>query len=150
MRKPRMVFAVLAVTAMLTAACGNGAGEGGGGDGNESAGSDGKITITSPEDGASVRQPFTLKFDAGDIGATDTGKDHVHVFVDGKESDYTVVTKNSFVIKGVGTGEHTINITKQHADHSPTGDKAEITVNVTGGGGTPSESTEDERTGYDY
>lgn len=125
--------AAIATAAVLLAGCGGTdqptteAAEDAGGSGEA-------ITILSPEDGASVEAPFTLKFDAGDIGPEETGKDHVHVFTDGEESDYTVVTENSFRIDGLSEGEHTITVTKQHADHSPTGDEAEITVDVTGGG----------------
>ncbi|MQA82446.1 MAG: hypothetical protein GEV10_28965 [Streptosporangiales bacterium] len=143
MKRRVSMFGAMAAVVVLVAACGSSGGTGGSGD------DAGKLTITSPKDGASVQQPFTLKFDAGDIGATDTGKDHVHIFIDGKETDYTVVTKSSFVIKGVSKGEHTINVTKQHADHSPAGDKAEIEVNVTDGG-APSSSTGDGGTDYGY
>lgn len=141
MRKPMSVLGAMAAVAMLAASCS-------GADGSESE----AITITSPEDGASVGQSFTLKFDAGDIGETDTGKDHVHVYVDGEESDYEVVTKSSYVVKGLSNGEHTITVTKQHADHSPTGDEAELTVDVSGGGSTDDsdDSGDDGGGGYGY
>ncbi|MGW0228015.1 hypothetical protein ACWDWO_06865 [Actinopolymorpha singaporensis] len=93
-----------------------------------------KIRILSPAEGASVKVPFTLKFDPGvPIGPTDSGKDHVHVFVDGKTNEYTVVTKTSYQIKNLPAGKHTVGITLQHADHSPVGPKARISVTVTNG-----------------
>jgi hypothetical protein len=150
MRKSSMKAAMIATAAtlaMLVAGCG------GSGDtaATSSAGdSDKGITITEPKDGASVNVPFTVEFDAGDIGPTESGKDHVHIFTDGDESDYTVVGENHFEIKGLAKGKHTINITKQHADHSPAGAEAEITVNVTGGdtsGGTGDSGGD---SGYDY
>jgi hypothetical protein len=137
MRRLVSMFGAVAAVMLFAAACGGGSGDsasGGSGGGSGKAG----VTITSPKSGASVTEPFTLKFNAPNIGPTDSGKDHVHVFVDGKENDYTVVTKNSFTIKGVPNGEHTINVTRQHADHSPTGAKDEIKVNITGGGGSSS------------
>ncbi|MQA02352.1 MAG: hypothetical protein GEV07_06360 [Streptosporangiales bacterium] len=134
-----MVGTILA-TVVLAAACG---GSGNGSDGG------GKLRITSPSDGASVGQPFTLKFDAGDIGPPDSGKNHVHVFIDGEEDDYTVVTKGSFVVKGLSNGDHTITVTKQRADHSPTGAEAEIDVNVTGGD-KRDDDTDDDGGGYGY
>jgi hypothetical protein len=150
-RKRVPVILAVAATAMIVAACG-GPGEStttsSGGDGGNDAGS---ITIMSPKDGASVTSPFTLKFDAGDIGPTDSGKDHVHIFVDDEETDYTVVTENTFQIEGLVEGEHTLHVTKQHADHSPTGAEAEVKVNVTGGdtsGGSSGGGGEEPDYGY--
>jgi hypothetical protein len=152
MRKPgkKAGWAAAAAVAALLAGCG------GSGDAATStdAGSEANgITITAPKDGASVAVPFTLEFDAGDIGPTESGKDHVHIFVDGNESDYTVVEENKFQIDGLSEGEHTINITKQHADHSPAGAEAEIKVNVTGGDTSGGSGSSDEGSGgpdYDY
>lgn len=135
MRKTVPAFAATAAAALIVAAGCGGSGDdtattsGGGGGG----GMDHGVTIISPKNGASVNEPFTIKFDAGDIGPTDSGKDHVHIYADGKESEYTVVTKNHFVIKGLSKGQHTIEVAKQHADHSPTGEEAKIKVTVSGG-----------------
>lgn len=152
MPKRVSTLGAMAAVLVLAAACGSGGGSSASGGGGKDSG-DNTVTITSPKDGASVTEPFTLKFDAPNIGPTDSGKDHVHVFVDGKENDYTVVTKNSFTIKGVRGGMHTINVTRQHADHSPTGAKDEIKVNIAGGGApsstTPS-STNTGGGGYGY
>lgn len=139
MRKRVSLFGAVAAVMLFAAACGSGSGDSAGASGGSGGGSgnDG-VSIMSPKDGASVTEPFMLKFNAPNIGPTTSGKDHVHVFVDGKENDYTVVTKSPFMIKGVPNGEHTINITRQHADHSPTGAKDEIKVNITSGGSTSS------------
>jgi hypothetical protein len=163
MKRSGVIFAVAAaaVTAViLVAGCGSSSGDTSTTESDSGSsggsGSSEQITVTSPEDGAEVTMPLTLKFDAGDIGPEETGKDHVHIFVDGKESDYTVVTENTFEIEGLSEGEHSINITKQHADHSPTGDETEITVDVTGGdtGGDTSGDTSDDggndQPDYDY
>lgn len=151
MRKPVPIFMATAATALIVAACGGPAETATTtGSGGDSGGDAGKITITSPKDGASVSPPFELRFDAGDIGPTDTGKDHVHIFVDDKETDYTVVTENTFQIEGLSEGEHLIHITKQHADHSPAGAEAEITVNVTGGDTSGGSSSGDDDAQPDY
>jgi hypothetical protein len=155
MGRTRVTIAGMAALAALATGC---AGANGDTSTTESesgaAGSSGSeaLTITSPEDGAEVTSPFTLEFDAGDIGPEETGKDHVHIFVDGEESDYTVVTENTFEIEGLSAGEHTINVTKQHADHSPTGDEAEITVDVTEGdsSGDTSGGSGNDQPDYDY
>ncbi|MEQ7124242.1 Ig-like domain-containing protein [Actinopolymorpha sp. B11F2] len=158
MRWSGVMFAGMAAVAVLVAGCaGSDSGtstteseSAGGGSGSEA------LTITSPEDGAEVTSPFTLEFDAGDIGPEETGKDHVHIFVDGEESDYTVVTENTFEIEGLPAGEHTVTLTKQHADHSPTGDESEITVEVTEGdssddtSGDTSGNSGNDQPDYDY
>ena len=93
------------------------------------------LTITEPKNGASVTVPFTIKYTTSeDLGPTDSGKDHVHVFLDGKKNDYTVVPTNSFEIKNAPAGQHEVDVTLQHADHSPVGPTAKIMVNVTNGG----------------
>ena len=153
MRKPVLTLGMAAAAAVLLAACGSNDGTTATTADNSGGGDAGKVMIMSPKNGASVKEPFTLKFNAGDIGPTDSGKDHVHVFTDGKETDYTVVTQNSFQIKGLSPGEHTINVTKQHADHSPTGAKAEIKVKVTGGstsGGKKSGGDQKDQPDYGY
>ncbi|HEY8455847.1 MAG TPA: hypothetical protein VIL34_09650 [Actinopolymorphaceae bacterium] len=148
MRKSVNLLGSLAALAVLTAAC---AGTDTTTDTtSDAASSQEGITVMSPKDGASVSVPFTLRFDAGDIGPEETGKDHVHVFVDGQENDYQVVTENQFKIDGLSEGEHTITITKQHADHSPTGEEAELTVNVTNGSVDTSGGGTNERPDYGY
>lgn len=93
------------------------------------------LSIQAPGNGANVRLPITLKFTSSkDLGPTDSGKDHVHVFIDGKTNEYTVVTSTTYKITSMPTGRHVIGVTLQHADHSPAGAKAQVTVNVTGGG----------------
>ena len=102
-------------------------------------GGDPKVTITSPADGASVQMPFLLKWDSTvPLGPPDTGRDHVHVFVDGNSNDYTVVGGTQFQIKDLSPGKHKIEIALQHADHSPVGPKSATTVTVGGGGTRPS------------
>ncbi len=141
MRPHRTFVFMIGVTALLVlavTACGSddssGSSSGGGGP---------TLKITSPSDAATVSVPFTLTFTSSEpIGPTDSGKDHVHLFVDGKINDYEVVTSTQTEVKNLSPGEHTIGVTLQHADHSPVGARAEITVTVTGGsGGTPSESS---------
>lgn len=94
------------------------------------------LTITEPADGATVGLPVTLKFTSSeDIGPEESGKDHVHVVIDGKTNDYTVVTSTTYQIKDLPQGRHRIGVTLQHADHSSAGADAQVSVNVTGSGG---------------
>lgn len=148
-RSTKSVIAT-AVAAVALSACGSSSDDvssGGSGGGGE------KVTIASPADGASVQAPFMLKWDSTvPLGPTDTGKDHVHVYVDGNSNDYTVVGANQFRIKGLSPGKHKVEISLQHADHSPVGPKSAITVNVTGGGSSTNPTTDDSGGGdpYDY
>jgi hypothetical protein len=133
---------------LLSAACGSetaspGSGAAGGGTGSP------KLSITAPANGATVTSPFMLTFQTTEkLGKPDTGLDHVHVFSDGKSDQYTVVPDTKFEIKNLTPGEHKINVTLQHADHSPDGAAAEITVMVAGGPGgaapNPAPTTSDD------
>ena len=130
-------------TAFLAAAlagCGgssDASSDGQGSSGQGSGAQQGKapLTITEPKNGATVTLPFTVKYTTSQaLGPTDSGKDHVHVFLDGKSNEYTVVTANTYEIKNAPAGKHTVDVTLQHADHSPVGPKAQVSVNVSGGG----------------
>src|SRR5262245_44785726 len=132
----------------LLAACGGG---------SDAAGSDKpELTITSPSDGARVASSFEVTWNSDvKLGEPDTGLDHVHVFVDGHSNDYTVVGGSSFMIKGLSPGEHTVDVTLQHADHSSAGAEDEVQVDVGGSGATspspsPSPSPSASDPGYDY
>ncbi len=135
--------AAVVAAGLLLAACG-GAYDTSANAGTDPTGASHKIEITAPADGASVTTPFTLKFTASvPIGPTDTGKDHVHVTIDRETDDYTVVTTPEYTIADLPPGRHVVGVTLQHADHSPDGAAAEITVNVTGPGGASSSAPTD-------
>ena len=129
--------AVAVLAAGLLAACGNTDSSGGSGSGGDSP----SLSITSPSEGDSVGGTFTVKWDANvELGDPDTGRDHVHVFVDGNSNDYTVVGGDSFEVTGLSPGEHTVDVTLQNADHSPAGAEDLVDVTVSGSGGTSSPS----------
>jgi hypothetical protein len=134
----------------VLAACGSDAGA-------SSKGGSPELTITSPADGATVGSAVRIQWKSSvKLGPTDTGRDHVHVFVDGKSNDYTVVGGNEFMLKGLSPGQHTLDVTLQHADHSPAGAEDAVKVDVDGSGSagatTPPDdtSTEDPGPGYGY
>ena len=136
------VFAAGAAALLALAACGtstpsasSGSGSGGSSaSSGSSAGSNGPtLSIVSPATGASVTAPFMLKVSSDEtLGPTSTGDDHLHVFIDGSSS-YKVMTSDQMKITGLSKGQHTILVTLNHADHSPTGKKATVTVDVTKG-----------------
>jgi hypothetical protein len=109
------------------------------------------LTITEPKDGATVTLPFTVKYTTSEeLGSPDSGKNHVHVFLDGKSTEYTVVPTNSHEIKNAPAGQHTIDVALQRADHSPVGPTAKVTVNITGAGTGGGGDTGGGGGGYDY
>ena len=125
---------------LATAACG------GSSSGTSTTGGQGgdELAITSPADGATVTAPFMLTWHSPvPLGPTDSGKDHVHVYVDGHENDYTVVGGTRFQIKDLSPGTHEVDIALQHADHSPVGPEDSIHVTVSGSGSGSSSPTDD-------
>jgi hypothetical protein len=154
MRLHRTFILTIGAAALLAAAgCGSsgpyGSNGSSGSNGSAAGSSTPTLKITSPAAGATVTEPFTLKLSSSTaLGPTSTGNDHVHLFIDGGSS-YKVVTSTKAQIKGLSPGKHTILVTLQHADHSPVGPKARITVTVAGASGaTPSSSPTSDGYGY--
>jgi hypothetical protein len=133
------VMAVAAI-GLLAAACG------GDNDAATATGDDGTtLSITAPSDGAEVSVPFTVEIDSSEeIGATDTGLHHVHVYWDGDESAFTLVETDSVEITDAPEGQHTLTASLHNADHTPAGVEVDITLTV----GEGSES--DDGDGYSY
>jgi hypothetical protein len=150
-RKPLKTLALSATTLValsMLAACG--------GDSDAASGDGGSpsLSITSPDDGDTVGGDVEVTWDADvELGPPDSGLEHVHVFVDGLSDDYTVVGGNSFTVEGLSPGEHTIDVTLQHADHSSAGAEDHVDVTVNGSGGTDDgtdQSDDDSSGGFDY
>ena len=138
--------AVAVLAAGMLAGCGS---ESSAGSGSDSP----SLTITSPSEGDTVGSTFMVKWDSNvELGEPDTGKDHVHVFVDGNSNDYTVVGGDSFEVKGLSPGHHTVDVTLQNADHSPAGAEDQVDVDVSGSGGSqsPSDDSSSGGGGYGY
>ena len=124
---------IMAVTAiaLLAAACG------GADEGATTATGEGGMTlsITAPDDGGEVSLPFTVEFDSSEeLGPTDDGVHHVHIYWDGDDSEYTVVEADNIEVTEAPEGEHTLNASLRNADHSPAGVETEITLTVGPGG----------------
>jgi hypothetical protein len=94
------------------------------------------LSIASPDDGGEVSAPFTVEFDSSEeLGPTEEGVHHVHIFWDGDDSEYTVVEADSVEVTEAPEGEHTLTASLRNADHSPAGVETEITLNVGSGAG---------------
>jgi hypothetical protein len=145
MRHQSLKLVAATTLVLAAAACGGSSDAGTGGGGSA------ELSITSPADGASVQVPFELTWESTvPLGPPDSGKDHVHVFVDGQENDYTVVGGNRFRVKGLSSGRHDVQITLQHADHTPVGPEDSVEVTVTGGGAPTSQTDDDGGGPYGY
>jgi len=140
--------AVAVLAGGMLAGCGNQSSSG------SSSGSDSPtLSITSPKEGDTVGSSFMVKWDSNQsLGEPDTGKDHVHIFVDGNSSDYTVVGGDSFEVTGLSPGQHTVDVTLQHADHSSAGADDQVDVTVSGSGtSSPSDDSSSSGGGkYNY
>ena len=144
--RPRVLGGVAIL--LLAAACG---GSSYGSSAGGSGGGEATFAITSPQDGATVSSPFTIKVSSSEaIGAPESGKDHWHVYVDGNNEDYKVATASSLQMDGLSPGKHTIDASLQHADHSPVGVRDEITVTVKGGSSGTQGGGGDSGGGYHY
>ena len=123
----RNVLAAAFALSMLAVACSNTASAGGGGD---------TLSISAPSDGGQVSEPFTVTLNSNQaLGDPSTGDDHVHLCFDGASCDsgsYQIVYGDSAQVKGLSPGQHTIEASLRHADHSAAGPTATITVTVTG------------------
>ena len=126
----RIVLPAVIALSVLAAACST-ASAAGGGD---------TLSITAPADGAKVSLPFTVNLSSSQaLGDPSTGDDHVHLCFDGASCDsgsYQIVYGNTAQVNSLSPGQHTIEASLRHADHSAVGPTATITVTVTGGGAT--------------
>jgi hypothetical protein len=139
--------AVAVLAAGLLVGCGNQSSAGSG-----SSSDSPTLTITSPSSGETVGSSFTVEWESNvDLGEPDTGKDHVHVFIDGNSNDYTVVGGDSFEVTGLSNGEHTVDVTLQNADHSPAGAEDKVDVMVSSSGSqSPSDDSSSGGGSYNY
>lgn len=122
--------------ALGMAACGDdddaatGSGDGGGAGSGAAA-----VEIASPAAGDEVGDSFDVEFASSEeIGPTDSGDKHFHLYYDGSD-EYEVVESTSFTVDSLDEGEHTLTAKLANADHSETGDEDEISVTVGAGGG---------------
>jgi len=147
--KPRGGHLLLAAVALLAASCGGGGEAGAGaGSGGGAAGA-GAVTILEPANGAQLQVPFTLRVKSDvELGPTEKGVHHIHVFFDGDDSKYEVVEADSYEVTSLTPGRHGVDVLLRNADHSPAGSEAKVEVEVTGGAGGG--STETTSRDYDY
>jgi hypothetical protein len=124
MLRARLAAAIIAVLALVGAACGD-----------ESSGTSAidTVEVTAPADGATVGESFDVDVDtSAPIGEPDTGRQHLHFYYDvepGAE-DYDIVYSLPFTTRELAPGEHTIHAVVANSDHSITDVRQELTVTV--------------------
>jgi hypothetical protein len=140
----------LALGALFLASCGGGGyGDGGGSGGGSGDGP--TVTIQTPSDGDTLNAPFKVVVDSSeDLGPTDSGNDHVHLYFDDNDSAYAViesgngepfeVAADSPALDGIDPGEHTLHVSLRNADHSAAGAEDEVTVTIGDGSGGGSDN----------
>lgn len=148
MAKRIWILAMLGALVLAGAsACGgdDASGSGSGGSGGGSGGGN-TVSIAEPADGSSVQMPFKVKVNSGvELGPTESGKHHVHLYFDGNDSKYEVVESDTVEVSqssksaaGLSPGKHEVNISLRNANHSPAGAETKIMVDIGGsGGGAP-------------
>jgi hypothetical protein len=129
-RRQRAWSGLVAVAALLPAACGEDS------DPEPASGEAPSVSIDEPADGADVGAQFTVRMTPNvEIGAPDTGLNHLHLYYDGKTGDgeFDMVFSDTATVSGLAPGEHVIEAVIVNSDHTPTDARTEITVNVTEG-----------------
>jgi hypothetical protein len=144
-------IAALLFLSPLLAACGGAYG------GGSSGGSGGPtLSITEPANGASVTVPFMVKVTSSEqLGTTESGKHHVHLYFDDNQNDYTVVESDTAKITNAPTGRHVLHVSLRNANHSAAGAEAQVELTIGGAGGQTSPSpgastSSDSEPGYHY
>jgi hypothetical protein len=136
----------LALGALFLAGCGGGGGGYGDGGGSDGGSGNPTVTIETPSDGDTINAPFKVVVDSSeDLGPTDSGNDHVHLYFDDNDSAYAVidsgngeafeVAADSPALDGIDPGEHTLHVSLRNADHSAAGAEDEVTVTIGDGSG---------------
>jgi hypothetical protein len=164
LRAGAVVAIVLAPIALV--ACSNNATEAAG----NSGGSDQKLSIVEPANDAKVKLPFTVKVkSAEELGATETGKHHVHLWLDDDSENYLVVESDTATVEpgmkatlsgkplGLAPGKHILHISLRNANHSAAGAETEIPIQLESGTGpepapapTSTQSSSGDDGGYGY
>jgi hypothetical protein len=139
---------LLAAIALVLAGCQSSSSTGSQSGGGQSATSQ-SISFTTPAAGAQVTSPvkFSVNVTGAQIGKPETGKMHLHVYVD-DSSKYQIVYATQGQVD-LPAGMHTLKAVLAQPNHSETGVNATQQVKVTGGGQAPASSSNNGG-GYGY
>src|ERR687888_1159652 len=139
--------ALLAAVGLVLAGCqssgsSTGSQSGGGGGSNQS------IAFASPAADAQVASPvkFSVNVNGTDIGQPDTGKMHLHVYVD-NSSQYKILYATQGSVD-VPQGKHMLKAVLAQPNHTETSTTASEQVEVSGGGQQGTATTSGDGYGY--
>jgi hypothetical protein len=106
------------------------------------------LAFASPADGAQVASPVKVSFklSGAELGKAETGKMHLHVYVD-DSTQYKILWSSQGSVD-VPEGSHTLKAVLAQPNHSETAVTATEQVEVTAGAGQATATTADD--GYDY
>ncbi|GAA1580322.1 hypothetical protein GCM10009789_37670 [Kribbella sancticallisti] len=132
----------------------------------DSSGGGSSLSIVEPIKDAKVTLPFTVKVKSAEpLGPTDTGKHHVHLWLDDDSENYLVVESDTATVEagmkatlsgqplGLAPGKHIIHVSLRNANHSPAGSETEIPVELATGTGpapSPTQSSSEPEYGNGY
>jgi hypothetical protein len=129
MRSPGAVVLLLTLVLAL-AACRDVGASGGGEPGGVMS-----LSIEEPQDGAMVsgKVELAVSVEGAEIGPTDSGAMHIHVYVD-DSGQYEVVTTTETTVS-VPNGDHTVRVVLAQPNHEETEISDEVTFSVSGATG---------------
>ena len=140
---------LLAAIALALAGCQSPSSTGSQSGGGQSATSQ-SISFATPAANAQVTSPVTFRVNVSgaQIGKPETGKMHLHVYVD-DASKYQIVYATQGQVD-LPAGMHTLKAVLAQPNHSETSVNATQQVEVTGGGQAPASSSNKGGGGYGY
>jgi hypothetical protein len=142
---------LLAAIALALAGCQSPSTTGSQSGGGQSASGDGQtLSFATPAAGAQVTSPvkFSVNVSGAEIGKPETGKLHLHVYVD-NSSKYQIVYATQGQVD-LPAGRHTLKAVLAQPNHSETSVNATQQVQVTGGSQAPTSSSNGGGGGYGY
>jgi hypothetical protein len=140
--------ALLAAVGLALAGCQSSGSSSGSQSGGGGGGSNPSIAFASPAADAQVASPvkFSVNVTGTDIGQPETGKMHLHIYVD-KSSQYKIVYATQGSVD-VPQGKHMLKAVLAQPNHTETSTTATQQVEVTGGGQQGTATTGGDGYGY--
>jgi hypothetical protein len=131
---------LLAAIGLVLAGC-QSSGSSGSQSGGTGSSADKTVAFATPAAGAQVTSPVKVSLDVSgtEVGKPETGKMHLHLYVDGS-SEYKILYATEGTVD-VPAGMHTLKAVLAQPNHSETSVTATQQVQVVGGGQAPDTTT---------
>ena len=109
------------------------------------------VAVREPAPNATVTVPFTVTVAASvPLGATDTGRHHVHIWFDEHANEYRVVEAPTVEITDLPAGQHIMHVSLRNANHSPAGAETQVPITVGGARASPAPAGTEPDQPYGY